>query len=109
MWEDIRKQKEESAKLALTKASKPASLQIKEQVSSEVDMKFKHIKRKGWDEEGLKEPSKFPKNPAQEKSGKKKPYAVIAKGQRDFDSRDRSRNRSFDHGLSHSPRQSEVV
>jgi hypothetical protein len=98
-WDDIRKKKEESAKLALKQASKPASLQIKEQVSSEVDLKLKQTKRKGQNQAGLKEPAKFQKVPGKDKSGRNRPHDMTFKRQRYFDNRDRNRSRSPDYGF----------
>ena len=46
VWDKTRMRKEKAAQRLLTQASKPAALQIKEQVSLEIDQKLKQAKRK---------------------------------------------------------------
>ena len=65
----MRKKKERAAQRLLAQASKPASLQIKEQVSSEIDNKLKFAERK-QENADLKRPAKFQKHPAKDSKGR---------------------------------------
>jgi hypothetical protein len=93
VWEKTRNKKEKAAQKLLTQASKPAALQIKEQVSLEIDQKLKQAKRK-QETADTKKSAKKQKIPAKDTRGRSRSPDRAFRKPRKHGDMDRSRSTS---------------
>jgi hypothetical protein len=94
VWEKTRNKKEKAAQKLLTQASKPAALQIKEQVSLEIDQKLKLAKRKQETADTKKSAKKQKFSAKDSRDRNKSPDRAFRK-QRKHSDMDRSRSTSY--------------